>query len=85
MEGITDSRRTPRSPAERRHGRPPLDVAGAAAYLGVSERWVRRAIFERRIAYAKLGALVRLAPDDLDAYVAAHRVEAVDDPLAELS
>jgi len=54
-----------------------LDVGAAAAYLGVSERWVRRAIFERRIAYLKVGHYVRFTPADLDAFLAAQRVEAV--------
>ena len=56
--------------------RSPMSAAEAADYLGVTERWVRRAIFERRVAYHKVGRLVRLYPDDLDAYLEAHRVDA---------
>jgi hypothetical protein len=37
---------------------------------------VRRLVFERRIAYRKVGRFVRFHPDDLAEYVAAHRVEA---------
>jgi hypothetical protein len=32
-------------------------------------------VFERRIAYRKIGRFVRFHPDDLAEYVAAHRVE----------
>jgi len=43
-----------------------LDVAESAAYLNTTERWVRRAIFENRLPYVKLGALVRLERSALD-------------------
>jgi hypothetical protein len=36
---------------------------------------VRRLVFERRIAYRKLGRYVRFHPDDLEEYIAANRVE----------
>jgi hypothetical protein len=36
---------------------------------------VRRLVFERRIAYRKLGRYVRFHPDDVAEYIAAHRVE----------
>jgi excisionase family DNA binding protein len=38
---------------------------------------VRRLIFERRIAFVKVGRHVRITPGDLDAYVAAGRVDAL--------
>jgi excisionase family DNA binding protein len=53
-----------------------LTVAEAAERLNTSPRHVRRLVFERRIAYRKLGNYVRFHPDDLAEYVAAHRVEA---------
>jgi len=37
---------------------------------------VRRLILERRIAYTKLGRHVRIAASDLDAFIAAGRIEA---------
>jgi hypothetical protein len=37
---------------------------------------VRRLIFERRIPYTKLGRHVRIAASDLDAFIAAGRIEA---------
>ena len=48
----------------------------AADRLGTSVRFVRRLIFERRIAYTKLGRHVRIAVSDLDAFIMAGRVEA---------
>jgi excisionase family DNA binding protein len=52
-----------------------LTVAEAAERLNTTPRHVRRLVFERRIAYRKLGNYVRFHPDDLTEYVAAHRVE----------
>lgn len=48
----------------------PLTVAQAATYLNVNERYVRLLVSERRIAYLKLGRLIRFRPQDLDAYLA---------------
>lgn len=50
-----------------------LTVPEAAERLNVSERWMRRAIFERRFAVVRLGRLVRVPCDSLDAYVEANR------------
>lgn len=55
----------------------PLDIAHAAAYLGVSERWVRRAVAERRVRHYKVGKLLRFDPRDLDAFLAEGVREAV--------
>jgi excisionase family DNA binding protein len=54
-----------------------LTVGEAAARLGTSTRFVRRLVFERRIAFVKVGRHVRIASGDLDAYVAAGRVSAL--------
>jgi excisionase family DNA binding protein len=54
-----------------------LTVEQAAERLGTSPRFVRRLVFERRIAYVKLGRHVRIAARDLDALVAAGRVQAL--------
>jgi excisionase family DNA binding protein len=48
----------------------------AAERLNTTPRHVRRLVFERRIAYRKLGRYVRFHPDDLEEYIAANRVEA---------
>jgi excisionase family DNA binding protein len=53
-----------------------LTVEEAAERLGTSVRFVRRLVFERRIAYTKLGRHVRIAHRDLDALIAAGRIEA---------
>ena len=57
-----------------------LTVEEAADRLGTSVRFVRRLVFERRIAYAKLGRHVRIASRDLDAFIEAGRVEAAARP-----
>ena len=58
-----------------------LTVEEAADRLGTSARFVRRLVFERRIAYTKLGRHVRIAARDLDAFVRAGRIEAGRTPL----
>lgn len=57
--------------------RSPLDVPGAAEYLGTSPRHVRRLIAERRVASYRLGGRVLLSPDDLDELLERSRREAV--------
>ena len=52
-----------------------LSVEQAAERLGTSVRFVRRLVFERRIAYVKLGHHVRIVARDLDAFIRAGRVE----------
>jgi excisionase family DNA binding protein len=52
-----------------------LSVEQAAERLGTSVRFVRRLIAERRIAYMKLGRHVRIAAEDLEAFIVAGRVE----------
>jgi excisionase family DNA binding protein len=53
-----------------------LTLVEVAERLNTTPRHVRRLVFERRIAYRKLGRYVRFHPDDVAEYVAAHRVEA---------
>lgn len=54
-----------------------LSVPEAARYLNTSVRFIRRLIAERRIAFHKIGAHVRLALADLDAFIAAGRIEPI--------
>ena len=54
-----------------------LTVDQAAERLGTSVRFVRRLIFERRIAFVKVGRHVRITSRDLDAFIAAGRVDAL--------
>jgi excisionase family DNA binding protein len=53
-----------------------LTLAEAAERLGTSVRFIRRLIAERRIAFVKVGRHVRIDPADLEAFIAAGRVEA---------
>ena len=53
---------------------------GFLQHLGTSARFVRRLVFERRIAYVKLGRHVRIATRDLDAFIAASRVDVSELP-----
>ncbi len=55
-----------------------LDVAGAAAYLGVTNAFVRRLVLEKRVRYFKVGKFVRFRPVDLDAFVEAGRQDPMD-------
>ncbi len=52
-----------------------VSIEEAAEVMGMSARHVRRLVAERRIAFHKLGRSVRIARADIDAYVAASRVE----------
>jgi len=57
--------------------RPPLTLKEAATYLGVTERWVQRAVAERRITHIKgVGHGLRFEVDALDRLLAEHTVEA---------
>ena len=52
-----------------------LTVSETAAYLNTSERFVRRLIAERRIAYHHVGRHIRFAVTDLDAWLTTCRFE----------
>jgi excisionase family DNA binding protein len=56
-----------------------LTVPETAAYLNTSERFVRRLIAERRIAFHHVGKHVRFALSDLDDWLTAGRVESITD------
>lgn len=51
-----------------------IDVPMAAARLGVSVRYMRRLVAERRIPYIKLGHLLRFDPAEVDAWLDRARV-----------
>src|SRR5215211_8991277 len=53
-----------------------LNSVMPAEHLGTSLRFVRRLVFERRIPFVKVGRHVRIAASDLDAFIAAGRIEA---------
>jgi excisionase family DNA binding protein len=53
-----------------------LDVNGAAAHLGVSPRFIRRLVAERRIAFIKLGRHLRFDLAELERFINDGRVDA---------
>jgi excisionase family DNA binding protein len=61
-----------------------LTVEEAAERLGTSTRFVRRLVAEQRIAYVKVGRHVRLDPTDVEAFIAASRVEVRPSSVAAL-
>jgi len=64
----------PQSPVTMADGRDRLlTQAEVAERLGVTERWVARAIAQGTIKKTKLQRLVRIHPDDLAAFLAAAR------------
>ena len=52
-----------------------LDVRGAAERLGVTDRFIRRLVEERRIPFRKIGKLVRFDPLEVDRWIDTCRVE----------
>lgn len=50
-------------------------VAEAADRMNTTVRFVRRLIAERRIAFVRLGRHVRIAEEDVDAFISGGRVE----------
>jgi len=53
-----------------------LTVDQVAERMGTSPRFVRRLVFERRIAFIKVGRHVRISAADLDAFLVEGRVDA---------
>ncbi|MEV6526326.1 helix-turn-helix domain-containing protein [Longispora sp. NPDC051575] len=54
-----------------------LSVEDLAARLRTEVRFVRRLVSERRISFTKVGKFVRFYPEDVEAFIAAGRVEAI--------
>ncbi len=52
-----------------------LSITDAAIHLGVTERYVRRLVYERRVPFYKVGRLVRFRETELDQWLEASRVE----------
>lgn len=55
-----------------------IDIEQAATRLGVSPRFVRRLVSERRVAFFKVGKFIRFDPTELDAWLNDCRVEPWD-------
>ena len=56
---------------------PLLDIDGAATYLNVGPRFIRRLIAQRRINYLKIGKFIRFDQTELDAWIQQQRVDAI--------
>lgn len=56
-----------------------LNIKKSADRLGTTERWMRRAVAERRLPFVKVGRQVRFRPEDLDAYIERQLVPATGD------
>ena len=54
---------------------PLVDTNQAAARLGVTPRFVRRLVDERRIPFHKIGKYVRFDPADIDRFAMDGRIE----------
>ncbi len=55
---------------------PPLwDIAGLARRLGVTERFVRRLVHERRVPFLKIGKFVRFDPVDIADWLTHNRTD----------
>ena len=50
-----------------------LNVAQTAERLGTTERHIRELIYRRELPYFKVGRLVRIDSDDLDAWLTSQR------------
>ena len=53
-----------------------LDRVELAERLGVQDRFIKRLIAEKRIAYLTIGKYVRFHPHDVDEYIERQRVAA---------
>ena len=53
-----------------------FDVPSTAAYLDTTERHVRNMVYNRRIPFVKVGALLRFRQADLDGWIAANTTPA---------
>jgi len=65
----------PRSAADTAAAPALWDVAGLANRLGVTERFVRRLVAERRVPFYKIGKFIRFDPDRIDAWLDATEMD----------
>lgn len=55
--------------------RPLLDAAAAAEYIGITERHVRRLVYDRKIPKVKIGGRLMFDPVKLDAWIEANSAD----------
>jgi excisionase family DNA binding protein len=80
MEDMTAVKDRSASPSTTTSGL--LDVNMLARRLGVSERFIRRLVDERRVPFFKIGKFVRFDPAEIDEWIEGQRVRV---PWAESS
>jgi excisionase family DNA binding protein len=80
MEDMTAVKDRSASPSVATSGL--LDVNLLARRLGVSERFIRRLVDERRVPFLKIGKFVRFDPAEIDEWIEGQRVRV---PWAESS
>lgn len=56
-----------------------FDLVGAAQYMTITPRHMRRLVAERRVTFLKVGRLLRFRRSDLDQYLADHQVAACEE------
>ncbi len=66
------------------HSRPLLDVRGAAEFLGVSAWTVRTLIWRGDLVHVRVGRLVRVTVEDLEAFVEQNRLINGQPPTAKV-
>jgi len=54
---------------------PLIDIGTLAERLGVTERFVRRLVEERRVSYHKIGKFIRFDPNEISGWIADTRIE----------
>ncbi len=62
--------------SSRRKPEPPvlIDIVTLAARLGVTPRFIRRLIAERRILFLKIGKFIRFDPGEIDSWIDRQRI-----------
>ncbi len=75
---MTPQRQTGSEPHQRKQAIHLLDVPGLAEQLGVTERFVRRLIAERRVPFCKIGKFVRFDPHEIEEWIDRQRVAAFE-------
>lgn len=65
------------TPLQRGHSRL-INTEEAALHLGVTPRYVRRLVSERRIGFYKVGKFVRFDPTELDLWLSDRYVRTVN-------
>lgn len=75
LRKIVARRRLSPAPEASHRRRELIDIDAVAGRLDVTQRFVRRLVAERRIAFIKVGHYVRFDPDDVDEWIERRRVE----------